>query len=72
MTACGLNESLDCLDDIHQGKFIIIYALAEAAMEKRFNNSLKAKDSWSTKTLAALIVDAKFGPDWSKLFVGLK
>ena len=33
MTACDLNENLDCLDDIHQGKFNIIYASAEAAMD---------------------------------------
>ena len=45
MTACDLNESLDCLDDIHQGKFNIIYESAEAAMEKGLHNSLKAKDS---------------------------
>ena len=63
MTACGLNESLDCLDDIHQGKFNIIYASAEATMEKRFHNSLQAKDSGFNRTLAVLIVDAKFGLD---------
>ena len=57
MTACDLNENLDCLDDIHQGKFNIIYASAEAALDKRFLNSLKAKDSLFNKTLAALIVD---------------
>ena len=33
MTACDLNENLDCLDDIHQGKFNIIYASAEAVMD---------------------------------------
>ena len=33
MTACGLNKILDCLDDIHQGKFNIIYASAEAAID---------------------------------------
>ena len=32
MTACDLNENLDCLDNIHQEKFNIIYVLAEAAM----------------------------------------
>ena len=32
MTACDLNENLDCLDDIHQGKFNIIYASAKAAV----------------------------------------
>ena len=32
MTACDLNENLDCLDDIHQGKFNIICASAEAAV----------------------------------------
>ena len=57
MTACDLNENLDCLDDIHQGKFNIIYASAEAALDKRFLNSLKAKGSLFNKTLAALIVD---------------
>ena len=57
MTACDLNENLDCLDDIHQGKFNIIYVSAEAALDKRFLNSLKAKDSLFNKTLAALIVD---------------
>ena len=57
MTACDLNENLDCLDDIHEGKFNIIYVSAEAALDKRFLNSLKAKDSLFNKTLAALIVD---------------
>lgn len=45
MTACDLYENLDCLDDIHEGKFNIIYVSAEAALDKRFLNSLKAKDS---------------------------
>ena len=27
-----VSENLDCLDDIHQGKFNIIYASSEAAM----------------------------------------
>ena len=39
---------------------------------KRFRNSLKAKDSLFNKTVAALIVDEKFGLDWSKLFVRLQ
>ena len=43
MTACDLNENLDSFD-IDQGKFNIIYASAEAAMDKPFHNSLKAKD----------------------------
>ena len=48
MTACDLNKNLDCLDDIHQGKFNIIYASdsAEAAMDKRVHNSLEAKYSF--------------------------
>ena len=63
MTACDLNKNLDCLDDIHQGKFNIIYASdsAEAAMDKRVHNSLEAKYSFFDKTLAALIVKEKFG-----------
>ena len=32
MTASDITENLDCLDDIHQGKFNIIYASAEGAM----------------------------------------
>ena len=34
MTPCDLNDNLDCSDDIHQGKFSIIYASAEAAVDK--------------------------------------
>jgi len=68
MTACDLNENLDCLDDIHQGKFNIIYASAEAALDKRFLNSLKAKDSSFNKTLAALIVDERHTLEtWTEL-----
>ena len=63
MTTCDLIEIVDCLDDIHQGKFNIIYASAEALMDKHFHNSLKAKDSLFNKTLAALIVDETFGLD---------
>ena len=55
-TACDLNEKLDCLDDIHKGKFHIVYAPVEAAMDKRFHNSLKAKDSLFSENLAACIV----------------
>ena len=33
MTACDLNDNLDCSGDIHQGKFSIIYASAEAAVD---------------------------------------
>ena len=56
-TACDLNENLDCLDNIHQGKFNIIYVSAEPALDKHFLNSLKAKDSLFNKTLAVLIVN---------------
>ena len=65
MTACDLNGNLHCSDEIHQGKFSIIYASAEAAMDnfKRFNNSLKANDSLFNRTLAALILDEKYGLD---------
>lgn len=57
MTACDLNEKLNCLDDIHQGQFNIIYASAEAAMDKRFLDALKSKDSLFNENLAAFIVD---------------
>ena len=61
MTACDLNKNLDCLDDIHRGKFNIIKASAEAAADKRVHNSLKAKDLFFNKTLTAVIVKEKFG-----------
>lgn len=65
MTAFDLTENLDFLDKIHQGKFNNIYASAEAAMDKRFHNSLKLKQKiryLATKSL-----------DWTeiKLFVRL-
>ena len=61
MTACDLHKNLDCLDDIHRGKFNIILAPAEAAVDKRVHNSLKAKDLFLNKTLAAVIFKEKFG-----------
>ena len=68
MTACDLTEKLDCLDDIHQGKFNIVYASAEAAMDKRFLNSLIAKDSLFNESLAACIVDESHtGETWTGL-----
>ena len=57
MTACDLNEKLDCLEEIHQGKYHIVYASAEAAMDKRFLDSLKLKDSLFNENLVACIVD---------------
>ena len=55
ITAFDLNENLDCLDNIHQGKFSNIYASAEAAMDKRFHNSLKLKQK--IRYLAAKSLD---------------
>jgi len=57
MTACDLNEKLNCLEEIHQGKFNVIYASAEAAMDKRFLEALKTKDSLFNENLAGCIVD---------------
>lgn len=57
MTTCDLNEKLDCLEEIHQGKYRIVYASAEAAMDKRFLDSLKLKDSLFNENLVACIVD---------------
>ena len=57
MTACDLSEKLGCLEEIHQGKYNIVYSSAEAAMDKRFVNSLKLKDSFFNANLAACIVD---------------
>ena len=57
MTACDVQEKLNCLDDIHQGKFNIIYAWAEAAMDKHFLKVLKAKDLLFNENMAACIVD---------------
>ena len=44
MTVCDLDEKLDCLEEIHQGKYNIVYASAEAALDKRFVDSLKLKE----------------------------
>ena len=33
MTACDLNDNLDCSGDINQEKFSIIYASADAAVD---------------------------------------
>ena len=57
MTACDLSEKLGCLEEIHQGKYNIVYSSAEAAVDKRFVNSLKLKDSFFNANLAACIVD---------------
>ena len=52
-----LNEKLDFLDKIHQEKYYIVYALAEAALDKRFTNSLKSQDSFFNENFAAFVVD---------------
>lgn len=57
MTACDLNEKLNSLDDIHQGKFNIIYTSAEATMDTPFLNTLKSKDFLFNENTAACIVD---------------
>jgi len=57
LTACDLNGKLNCLEDIHQGKFNVIYASAEAATDKRFLEALKTKDSLFNENLAVRIVD---------------
>lgn len=55
MTACDLNEKLNSLDDIHQGKFNIIYTSAEATMDMPFLNTLKSKDFLFNENTAACI-----------------
>ena len=73
MTACDLNNKLDCSDDIHQGNSVLFTRQLKPLWTiKRFHNSLKAKDSLFNKNLAALILDEKFGLDLSKLFVRLQ
>lgn len=57
MTVCDLNEKFDCLEDIRRGKFNIVYASAEAAMNRRFIDSLKSKNFAFNESLAALVVD---------------
>ena len=51
------SEKLGCLEEIHQGKYNIVYSSADAATDKRFVNSLKLKDSFFNANLAACIVD---------------
>ena len=50
-TACNLAQKLVCLEDIEGGKFIVVYASAETATDKRFLQSLK-KD---TRVSAAVV-----------------
>ena len=44
LSACNLAENLDKLQDIEAGKFNIVYASAESAIDRGFLASLK-KDS---------------------------
>ena len=56
LSACNLAENLDKLQDIEAGKFNIVYASAESAIDRRFLASLK-KDSLFVRSLAACVVD---------------
>ena len=57
MMVCDLNETFDCLEDIHGGKFNLVYASAEAPVDMHFIDSLKSKNSAFNENLAALVVD---------------
>ena len=57
-TACNLAQKLVCLEDIEGGKFVVVYASAESATDKRFLQSLK-KNTTSGSSLMACVVD-----DW--------
>ena len=35
-TSCNLAQKLVCLEDIEGGKFVVVYASAESATDKRF------------------------------------
>ena len=39
-TSCNLAQKLVCLEDIEEGKFVVVYASAESATDKRFLQSL--------------------------------
>ena len=47
-TACNLAQKLVCLEDIEGGKFIVVYASAESATDKRFLESPEKNKEAST------------------------
>ena len=47
-TACNLAQKLVCLEDIEGGKFVVVYASAESATDKRFLQSLKKNTTFSS------------------------
>ena len=57
MATCYLNEKLDCLEGIHRGKYNIVRASAEAAMDESITNSLKTKYSVFNANFSACVVD---------------
>ena len=64
MTACDLNDNLDCSDDIPQENSVLFTRQLKPLWTiKRFHKTLKAKDSLINETLTALILDGKFGLD---------
>lgn len=56
LSGCSLTEKLDHLEDIEGGKFNIVYASTESAIDSRFLQMLK-KDSVFTRGLVACVVD---------------
>ena len=57
MTACDLNEKLDCLEETQWGKYNVVYAAAEATMDRKLTNSPKPEDFLFNTNLAVCIVD---------------
>ena len=55
-TACNLARKLACLEDIEGGKFVVVYASAESATDKRFLQSLKKNTTFSS-SLVTCVVD---------------
>ena len=47
-TACNLAQKLVCLEDIEEGKFVVVYASAESVTDKRFLQSLKKDNCFSS------------------------
>lgn len=52
LAACNLAEKLDSLEDIEEGKFDVVYAPAESAIDKRF---LQSSQEFSLHTFGILL-----------------
>ena len=58
LTACNLAQKLVCLEDIEGGKFVVVYASVESAIDNRFLQSLKKNTTFSSSLVACVVDDS--------------